>query len=100
MMTQGLHCPYGDGTAMGRHGKSAEGKQRYRYRPCPERGRTFLLAYSDAGQSPIIKQHLIAMALNANGMRDTVHIPRGLLVDSRVLCSPVRLQRLNHGEDL
>jgi transposase-like protein len=44
MITQVLHCPYGDEIDIVRHGKSPEGKQRYRCRQCLEgRGRTFLL---------------------------------------------------------
>jgi len=74
MMTQVLHCPYGHGTAIVRHGTTPEGKQRSRCRACPERGRTFLLAYAYAGQSPVIKQHLVDRAMNASGMRDTARV--------------------------
>src|SRR4029077_8512344 len=53
MITQVLHCPYCHGTDIVRHGLSPEGKQRYRCRACLEgRGRTFLLEYTYAGQSP------------------------------------------------
>ena len=74
MITQMLHCPYCDGTDIVRHGKSPEGKQRYRCRACPERGRTFLLEYSYAGQAPAIKQQIIDMAMNASGIRDTASV--------------------------
>jgi transposase-like protein len=75
MMTQVLHCPYGHETDIVRHGKSPEGKQRSRCRQCLEgRGRTFLLAYAYAGQSPAIKQHLVDRAMNASGMRDTARV--------------------------
>jgi transposase-like protein len=60
MITQVLHCPYCDETDIVRHGKSPEGKQRYRCRQCLEgRGRTFLLEYAYAGQSPTIKQQIV-----------------------------------------
>jgi transposase-like protein len=53
----------------------AEGKQRYRCRTCLEgRGRTFLLDYSYAGQSPAVKQQIVDMALNASGIRDTARV--------------------------
>jgi transposase-like protein len=53
MIIHVLHCPHCHGTASVRHGKSPEGKQRYRRRECRQgRGRTFLLDYADAGQSP------------------------------------------------
>jgi transposase-like protein len=56
MISQVLHCPYCQGTDIVRHGKSPEGKQRYRCRACREgRGRTFLLVYAYAGQAPEIK---------------------------------------------
>ena len=72
MITQVLHCPYCHGTDIVRHGLSPEGKQRYRCRACFEgRGRTFLLEYTYAGQSPAVKQHIVDMAMHASGIRDT-----------------------------
>lgn len=44
MIIQMLYCPYCQDTDIVRHGRSPEGKQRYRCRECREgRGRTFLL---------------------------------------------------------
>lgn len=75
MMTQVLHCPYCQGTDIVRHGTSPEGKQRYRCRECLQgRGRTFLLDYAYAGQSPDVKQQIIEMAMNASGVRDTARV--------------------------
>src|SRR4030095_15274092 len=75
MITQVLHCPYCHGTDIVRHGLSPEGKQRYRCRACLEgRGRTFLLEYTYAGQSPEVKQQIVDMALNASGIRDTARV--------------------------
>jgi transposase-like protein len=59
---------------MVRHGKTPQGKQRYRCRPCPERGRTLLRAYSYPGQSPHIKEQIVDMAMNASGIRDTARV--------------------------
>ena len=70
MMTHVLHSPYCHETESVRHGTSSEGKQRYRHHACPERGRTFLLAYSYAGPSPAIKQQIVERAMKASGMRD------------------------------
>src|SRR5215831_4778283 len=73
MIKQVLHCPYCDETDIVRHGKSPEGKQRYRCRQCLEgRGRTVLLEYAYAGQLPASKQHIVDIAMNASGIRDTV----------------------------
>lgn len=75
MITQVLHCPYCQGTDIVKHGLSPEGKQRYRCRVCREgRGRTFLLAYSYASQSPDVKQQIVDMAMNARGIRDTARV--------------------------
>ena len=78
MRTQVLHCPYCHGTDIVRHGTTSEGKQRSR---CREgllgRGRTFLLEYTYAGQSPGVKQQIVGMAMNASGIRDTARVFHG-----------------------
>ncbi len=38
------------------------------------RGRTFLLDYAYAGQSPEVKQQIVEMAMNASGIRDTARV--------------------------
>jgi transposase-like protein len=63
VIPQVLHCPYCHGTDIVRHGMTAEGKQRYRCRECRlGRGRTFLLEYTYAGQSPEVKQQIVGLA--------------------------------------
>jgi transposase-like protein len=75
MIIQVLHCPYCQGIDIVKHGLSPEGKQRYRCRACLEgRGRTLLLKYSYAGQSPEVKQQIVDMAINASGIRDTARV--------------------------
>jgi transposase-like protein len=75
MIIQVLHCPYCQGIDIVKHGMSPEGKQRYRCRACLEgRGRTFLLEYPYAGQSPEVKQQIVDMAMNASGIRDTARV--------------------------
>src|SRR5262245_54193287 len=74
MITQALHCPYCHGTDIVRHGTTPEGKQRYRCRACPDRGRTFLLAYSYPGQSQHVKHQIVEMVMNASGIRDTARV--------------------------
>jgi predicted RNA-binding Zn-ribbon protein involved in translation (DUF1610 family) len=70
-----LHCPSCQGTDIVRHGTTPEGKQRYQCRECLlGRGRTFLLAYPYAGQSPEVKQPIVEMAINARGRRDTARV--------------------------
>jgi transposase-like protein len=75
MIIQVLHCPYCQGSDIVKHGLSPEGKQRYRCRTCLEGcGRTFLLEYTYAGQSPAVKQQIVDMAMNASGIRDTARV--------------------------
>jgi transposase-like protein len=74
MITQVLHCPYCQGIDIVKHGTTPKGKQRYRCRACPERGRTFLLEYTYAGQSPAVKQQIVDMAMNASGIRATARV--------------------------
>ncbi len=75
MITQVLHCPYCQGIDIVKHGMSPEGKQCYRCRACLEGcGRTFLLEYTYAGQSPEVKQQIVEMAMNASGIRDTARV--------------------------
>src|SRR5712671_4605853 len=76
MVTQVLHCSHCHGTDIVRHGTTRQGKQRYRCRACPERGRTFLLEYAYAGQSPEVKRQIVDMAMNASGIRDTARVLR------------------------
>jgi transposase-like protein len=73
-VTQVLHCPSCQGTDIVRHGKTPQGKQRYRCRQCLDRGRTFLLDYSYPGQSSSIKEQMVEMAMNASGIRDTARV--------------------------
>ena len=76
MVVQVLHCPHCQGTDVVRHGQTRQGKQRYRYRCREQRcaGRTFLVDYTYAGQSPDIKRQMVDMALNASGLRDTARV--------------------------
>jgi transposase-like protein len=75
MITQVLHCPYCQGTDRVRQGTSSEGQRRYRCRECQlGRGRTFLIDYTYAGQSPEVKRQIVDMAMNASGIRDTARV--------------------------
>ena len=65
MIIQVLHCPNCQGTDIVRHGRTRQGKQRYRCRKKCCAGRAFLLEYAYAGQSPEVKQQIVDMAMNA-----------------------------------
>ena len=74
MILQVLHCPNCHGTDLVRHGKTRQGKQRYRCRAQRCAGRTFLLDSRYPGQSPEVKRQIVDMALNASGIRDTARV--------------------------
>jgi transposase-like protein len=74
MIIQVPHCPNCHGVDIVRHGKTRQGKQRYRCREHHCAGRTFLLDYSYPGQSPEVKRQIIDMALNASDIRDTARV--------------------------
>jgi transposase-like protein len=74
MITHVLHCPHCHGTDIVRHGKTPQGKQRYRCRETACHGGTFLLDYSYPGQSQHIKEQIVDMAMNASGIRDTARV--------------------------
>jgi transposase-like protein len=74
MIMQVLHCPNCQGTDIVRHGKTRQGKQRYRCQENACKGRTFLLDYTYAGHSAEIKQQIVDMAMNASGIRDTARV--------------------------
>ena len=93
MIIQVLHCPHCQGTDIVRHGNTCQGKQRYRCRECREgRGRTFLLDYSYAGQSPEIKEQIVEMAMNASGIRDTARV---LHVSTNTVMTELKKRNLN-----
>jgi transposase-like protein len=98
MITHVVHCPYCQETDIVRHGTTPEGKQRYRCRTCRGgRGRTFLLAYAYAGQSPAVKQQIVDMALNASGIRDTARV---LHVSPTTVIKELKTRRLTSNRSI
>lgn len=61
MITQVLHCPNCHVTDIVKHGKSPDGKQRYKCREVVCDGRTFILNYAYPGQSRQFKQQIVDM---------------------------------------
>jgi transposase-like protein len=74
MIMQVLHCPHCQGTDIVRHGTTRQGQQRYRCQENACKGRTCLLHYTDTGHAAEVQQQIIAMALNASGIRDTARV--------------------------
>ena len=93
MILQVLHCPHCQGTNIVRYGTTRQGKQRYRCQECREgRGRTFLLDYSYAGQSPEVKEQIVEMAMNASGIRDTARV---LKISAQTVMTELKKRNLN-----
>ncbi|WP_199337047.1 IS1 family transposase [Oscillatoria sp. FACHB-1407] len=74
MVLEPIHCPSCNNTNIVKHGKSPEGKQRYkcRNRDCPRS--TFLLQYTYQGHLPEVKRKISDMAVNGSGIRDTARV--------------------------
>jgi insertion element IS1 protein InsB len=74
MVLEPVPCPTCQSIDVFRHGRSAQGKSRYRcLNPDCERS-TFILNYSYQGRLPEVKQQIIDMALNGSGIPDTARV--------------------------
>ena len=74
MVLEPVHCPDCDGTQVIKHGKTPEGKQRYRCQDRECKRSTFIRDYSYAGLLPKVKQQICDMATNGSGIRDTARV--------------------------
>ncbi|WP_242028542.1 IS1-like element transposase [Pseudanabaena sp. FACHB-2040] len=74
MALEAVLCPCCGGSDVVKHGRSAEGKQRYkcRHQDCPRS--TFMRQYAYRGYLPKVKQQIVDMALNGSGIRDTARV--------------------------
>ena len=74
MVLEPVKCPGCQGIRVVKHGKTPEGKQRYRcWNPvCPTM--TFILEYSYNAHVPGVKDKIVEMALNGSGIRDTSRV--------------------------
>jgi len=67
-------CPFCASTNVVKRGKTSNGKQRYECRNEACDHSTFILDYSYLGCLPDIKDRILDMAVNANGIRDTARV--------------------------
>lgn len=74
MAVEPVLCPHCGGNDVVKHGRTAEGKQRYkcRHQACPRS--TFIRQYAYRGSLPEVKQQIVDMALNGSGIRDTARV--------------------------
>ena len=95
MLFQILDCPNCHGTDIVKHGKSPEGKQRYKCRENVCNGRTFILDYAYPGQSRQVKQQIVDIALNGSGVRDTARV---LHVSPSTVIRELKKKNLNYNK--
>jgi transposase-like protein len=74
MVLEPIQCPSCNSTNIVKHGKSTEGKQRYKCRNSDCSRSTFILQYSYQGYLPDVKQKISDMAVNGSGIRDTARV--------------------------
>jgi transposase-like protein len=74
MVLEPVRCPTCNGTHIVKHGKSAEGKQRYRCRNTDCSRHNFVLDYTYRAYLPEVKQQISDMAINGSGIRDTARV--------------------------
>lgn len=67
-------CRKTNRTNIVKHGKSTEGKQRYKCRNPDCSRSTFILQYSYQGYLSQVKQKISDMAVNGSGIRDTARV--------------------------
>jgi insertion element IS1 protein InsB len=74
MVLEPVHCPDCDGIDVIKHGKTKEGKQRYRCQNPDCQRSTFIRSYSYAAYHSQVKAQISEMAMNGSGIRDTARV--------------------------
>ena len=74
MVVAPIHCPACQGTNVVKHGKTSDGKQRFRCQNEACTSATFLREYVYQGRLPSVKRQIIDMSLNASGIRDIARV--------------------------
>ena len=71
-----VRCPHCHSDQIVKRGKTGCGTQRYLCQNATCATGSFLLAYRYQGRLPAVKHQIIAMSLNASGVRDTARVLR------------------------
>ena len=71
-----VRCPHCHSDQIVKRGKTGCGTQRYLYQNTTCATGSFLLDYRYLGRLPEVKHQIIAMRLNASGVRDTARVLR------------------------
>lgn len=74
MVLDPVLCPTCQSSDVVRHGKSGEGKPRYKCRNVDCQRCTFIINYTNRGHRSEVKQKIGEMAMNGSGIRDTARV--------------------------
>jgi transposase-like protein len=74
MVVEPIHCPACEGTEVVKHGKTSDGKQRFRCQHETCTSVTCIREYVYQGCIPAVKRQIIDMSLNARGIRDIARV--------------------------
>jgi len=74
MVVEPIHCPACQGTDVVKHGKTSDGKQRFRCQNATCPGVTCIREYVYQGCIPSLKRQIIDMSLKASGIRDITRV--------------------------
>ncbi|MEP0914486.1 IS1-like element transposase [Leptolyngbya sp. FACHB-711] len=92
MVLEPILCPACHSSNVVKHGKSSEGKQRYKCRNPQCSRSTFIQHYSYRGYLPEVKQQIADMAVNGSGIRDTARVlgisPTTVIEELKKVSSP------------
>jgi transposase-like protein len=79
---QEIQCPHCSSVYLRKNGKSVTGRQRYWCQSCKK---YFQLSYRYQAHKPGIKEQIIELTMNSNGVRDIsrlLHIHRGTVTST------------------
>jgi hypothetical protein len=89
-----LHGPAGQRTGVGKHGQTADGKQRVLWQNPAWTRHTLLLAYVEKGLLPAVQQPMVERAMHGRGIRDTARVrpssPTTVIATFNKRASPTR----------
>jgi insertion element IS1 protein InsB len=74
MVLSHMHCPTCHSTDGVKHGKPTDGKQCFLCRNPDCAQQTFFTTYVYKGRLPEVKQQIIDLTMNGNGIRDTARV--------------------------
>jgi transposase-like protein len=69
-----IHCPTCHGVDVVKHGKTSDGKQRFRCQDPQCESVTFIHTYTYQGLLPEVKRQITDMSLNGSGIRDIARV--------------------------